>query len=168
MKLESPKSLMDCLRDTLEPSVTESSEKTMAQTFSDLYSPTMPKFPSLAELVENDQKVSTEERSPGVYVELFRGKPEVLLQDAMANKQDYDAPLVELLTQLYTGKKSLKDLGEPERLKLNQATMEYLMGTRPDGKKIERVQVAKPKDPEPVEAPSPVGGDDLPAYWWLR
>jgi hypothetical protein len=136
-----------------------------------------PAFPTFLQLVEDSIKGEASEppRDPGLFVQLLRGRADVLLEDAQYEKSKYDEPTRALLEEMYIGRKNLENLTPEERTLLDVATAALFSRTEINhGLTREQInpKAPKPKDPAEVfaepEATSPAGEDGLPAFWWLK
>jgi hypothetical protein len=136
-----------------------------------------PNFPTFALLVEQEAKIRKEEsveRKPqGLFEGLLRTRADILLEDALKNRDKYDPEVVNLLVLLYEGKNSFATLPAEEQTKLDEATALYFARpevNNPIYKGRAPKSVWKPASWTLDEKPetSPLGEDGLPAYWWLK
>lgn len=132
-----------------------------------------PRFPTFAELVEQDRMSSTSQPSKreGLFSALI-SDPRVLLADLLDSPDKYEPGLADLVQDLVSGQKNLQSLTPMESELLDRSVIDF---TRPKiTKPAELPRPVVPKRaPEPeadtleaAETPLPPGMAD--AYWWLR
>lgn len=138
-----------------------------------------PSFPTLLELVEDSKQPPPPKKEKGVFEELLRGRVDVLLQDALESRSEYDDEVLALLHELYLNRLKLEELTPEQRLLLDAATMKFF--SRPEvnnpdvhhraPKKLWKppVEIApEAASFQETEEAAPLGEDGLPAFWWLK
>lgn len=123
-----------------------------------------------------------EEKSPvrrgGLYEEYLWCRPERLIYDAQDHPTEYTPQDRTLLEDLYQGKVQYEGLTEELKDLLDELTLNMLMRVeRPAAptKPPQRPVVQKPDSQEEEDDETPeegasevVGGDGMPAFWWLK
>jgi len=136
-----------------------------------------PKFPSFAELVDQDllqQQKNGLPKTEGLFSAML-GDPRLLLLDLLDAPEKYEEGVSSLVQELVSGQKNLQSLDVHEQALLDRAVLDF---TRP--KQIKPVEPpAKPRVPKHSQeeeagtlehayedTPLPPGMAD--AYWWLK
>lgn len=130
--------------------------------------PRPPTFPSLEETLIGVPSTPPV-RTRGLFEDLFGGRPEALLQDALDHPEKYDSRLVMLAQDLYEKRRTLEQLTKEEQEILNLGTLEFVQFKPPTTVKTTELPPKPIPTREVFDTPEP--GTDIPAtniqpYWW--
>lgn len=129
-----------------------------------LLAPTFPAFTALVTLA--DSSPVKKPRSDSLFLNLIQD-PKVLLQDLLASPHKYEEGVSELVQDLSSGRRDVKDLERQEMDLLDRATIDYSHAEKPR-KVIPPPVRAKAEKPTPEPRPPSLSPDGLEPYWWLN
>jgi hypothetical protein len=154
-----------------EPRQKSSSPDTELPFLRPLEPPTFPSFPTLKEMAEERERAQKREET-GLFDGLLGGNVGALYEDWIRHPDKYERRTSELLTQLASGSRSLKELTPEERRLLDSAVVAYAQA--PALRRAPRRALSQPKQARKrTKRVEPVPGRDvpiteMPPYWWVR
>jgi hypothetical protein len=132
-----------------------------------------PKFPSFAELVEQDrnQHNSRGTKREGLFSALVND-PRVLWLDLLDSPEKYEDGVSDLIQDLVSGQKRVEELNQEEASLLDRAVLDFSRPTPPRAPPPPvKVPQLKPRDHEPdtvEEQRTELPPEMANAYWWLK